>query len=106
MWITRHAFDSLNAERIKASEAARILADQNAALKITMDWLRHRLEQVERERAHLLKTYMGVVVEVPHFVKPEPDNEEVLGGANIFQDIGDNAAKRLGIQWDEAGVVK
>lgn len=106
MWISRRAFDTLNAERITAAAEARVLADQNAAYKITMDWMRHRLHQVEQERAHLLKTYMGVAVQVPSFVKPEPDPDDVLGGANIFQDIGHEAAERLGIKWDEVGVVK
>ena len=106
MWITRLAFDSLTAERIKAVEEARVLAQQNTSLQITLDWFRHRLEQVERERAHLLKTYMGVVVSVPTFVKPEPDTSEVLGGSSIFNDVGDEEAKRRNIQWDADGTVK
>lgn len=106
MWISRRAFDTLTAERITAAAEARVLADQNAAYKITMDWMRHRVQQLEHERAYLLKTYMGVVVQVPTFVKPEPEQDDVLGGANIFQDIGHEAAERLGIKWDELGVVK
>lgn len=106
MWITRAAFDALNAERIKAAEEARVLAHQNATLQITLDWFRVSAEKWERERAHLLKTYMGVVVDVPHYVKPEPDTEDVMGGANIFQDIGDKAAKELGVDWDSMGAVK
>lgn len=106
MWITRAAFDTLNAERIKATEEARVLAHQNAALHITLDWFRLNAEKWERERAYLLKTYMGIAVTVPHYVPTEPDKEDVLGGANIFQDIGDKAAKELGIDWDSAGQVK
>lgn len=106
MWISRKAFDQNTTERIKATEEARVLAHQNAALQITCDWFRLNAEKWERERAYLLKTYMGVAVDVPHFVKPEPSGEEVLGGANMFQDIGDDEAKRLGIEWDEHGAVK
>lgn len=106
MWISRVAFDTLNAERIKAQEEARVLAQQNAALQITSDWFRLNAEKWERERAYLLKTYMGVIVQVPSYVAPAPDTEDVLGGANIFNDIGDKAAKDRGIEWDHEGVVK
>lgn len=106
MWITRAAFDTLNAERIKASEEARVLFDQNVTLKATMTWAIQRVEHVERERALLLKQYMGVAVQVPTFVNPEPDREDVLGGANMFNDIGDDAAKRLGREWNDDGTLK
>jgi len=106
MWISRAAFDALVAERLKATEEARVLHDQNHAQWTTLDWMRHRLEQVERERAHLLKTYMGVVVEIPQFVKPEPDADAVLSGANLFNDIGDEEARKRGIEWNGDGTVK
>lgn len=106
MWITRAAFDALNAERIKATEEARVLAQQNASLQITCDWFRARNEQVERERARLLWQYLGIRVEVPVAVQAQPDAEELVGGNSLFQDIGDAEAKRRKIDWDDSGVVK
>ena len=106
MWITRVAFDTLNAERIKKSEEARVLAHQNSNLTITLDWMRHRVQQLEQERAHLLFQYMGIKVQVPTIVAPEPSQDDVLGGANLFQDVGDEVAKRLHIEWDDTGIVK
>lgn len=105
MWISRATFDALNTERLTATAEARTLAAQNDKLTITMDWMRMRLEQVERERAHLLKTYMGVAATVPEFVKPEPSQEDVIGGANVFNDIGDDQAKALGVGWNGDGSV-
>lgn len=105
MFISRAAFDTLNAERIKAVEEARVLFQQNVTLKATMDWAIQRVEHVERERAMLLKQYMGVAVEVPHFVKPEPNQDEAIGGANIWNDVGDEEAKRRGLKWNELGAV-
>ena len=104
--MTRLAFDSLNAERIKTSEEARILAHQNSNLQITVNWLLHRVNQLEKERAHLLLQYVGIKMEVPSIEPADPDPNEVLGGANIFQDVGDDAAKRLGLDWDERGMLK
>ena len=105
MWISRLAFDTLVAERIKATAEATVLAHQNSNLTITLDWFRHRTQQLEQERAHLLATYMGVKVQVPTWVAPEPNAEETIGGANIWNDIGDAEAQRRGIKWDEAGAI-
>jgi hypothetical protein len=106
MWITRLAFDSLNAERIKTSEEARVLAHQNNAQQVTLTWALHRVEQLERERAQLLWQYVGIKVQVPVVVPVEKDPEDVLGSANLFNDIGDDAAKRLGIEWTGVGELK
>jgi len=105
MWIRRKDWDALNAERVKAAEEARVLFDQNSTLRATMQWAIQRVEHVEIERALLLKQYMGVSVQVPQFVKPEPDETEAIGGAHIFNDIGDDEAKRRGIGWDETGAL-
>ena len=106
MWITRAAFDLLNAERIRKSEEARVLAHQNSNLTITLDWMRHRVQQLEQERAHLLFQYVGIKIQVPTLVAPEPSADEVLGGANLFNDVGDEVAKRLHIEWDDTGIIK
>lgn len=106
MWISRKIHDDLNAERIKACEEARVLFEQNRFITTTLDWMRHRVQQLEQERAQLLFKYMGVAVQVPQFVKPEQAEDDVIGGVNLFQDIGDEQAKKLGIEWDEHGAVK
>lgn len=106
MWVSRLAFDTLVAERTKAAEEARVLAYQNIGQKNALDWLMARVQQLEQERAHLLWQYMGIKVQVPTVVPVEPSQDDVLGGTNVFQDIGDDAAKRLKIDWDASGTVK
>lgn len=106
MWIKRDIYDTLNAERIKAMEEARVLFDQNATLRSTMTWALRRVEHVELEKAMLLKQYMGIAVKVPSYVVPEPTNDDVLGGANMWNDVGDDEAKRRGIDWADDGTLK
>lgn len=105
MWISRAAFETLSAERIKAAEEARVLAQQNAAQQITMDWLRVRNEQVERERAQLLWQYVGIKVQIPVAMPAPSAPEEVLSGGNAFEDIGDAAAAAAGIDWNPDGTL-
>ncbi len=54
----------------------------------------------------LLKQYMGVAVKVPSYVVPEPTPDVVLGGANMWNDVGDDEAKRRGIDWNNDGTLK
>lgn len=106
MFLSRAVFDAINAERIQAVERAKVLAEQMAAMRTQMEWFCHRVQQLEQERARLLWQYMGVKVETPQFVKPDPPQDDVLGGANVFQDIGDEAATQAGIGWHDDGTVK
>ena len=103
MWIRRQVFDGLNEERITAAEEARVLRDQNTTLKITMEWALQRVQHIEIERALLLKQYMGIAVQVPQFVKPEVPQEDQLVGAAVFNDVGDDEAKRRGLLWNDVG---
>ena len=105
MWISRAAFETLSAERIKATEEARVLAHQNAAQQITMDWLRVRNEQVERERAQLLWQYVGIKTQIPIAVAAPKSPDDVLSGGNAFEDIGDAAAAAAGIDWNLDGTL-
>lgn len=106
MWISRIAFDTMNAERIKAVEEARVLFDQNVTLRSTMTWALRRVEHIELEKAMLLKQYMGIAVKVPSYVVPDPKQDDVIGGANMWGDVGDEEAKRRGLQWADDGTLK
>ena len=106
MWISRRAFEQLTAERIQASERARVLSDQNTAIKAMNDWLRLYVQRIEHERAILMKKYMGIIVPTPTFAEPEQDDRDLLGGTSLFQDVGDEQAKKLGIDWADDGTLK
>lgn len=102
-FISRAVLETLTAERVQATERAKVLEAQNTHLQDTVEFFRLRMEHLDRERAQLLKRYMDVVVEVPHYVKAEPDQTDIVGGANVFDDVGDTEAKRLGLTWDGRG---
>ena len=109
MWISRAHYDDTRLDAEKWRTAARIQADQNIAQRATIEWLCTRLTQVERERALLIQNYMGIAVEVPD-IRPAPTVEvplpatlERFQGAGMFDDVGDKAARELGIDWGPDG---
>lgn len=108
MWIKRELFERLIEGRAKAEAQANVLANRIIAQDVTLDWLKVRLTQLEYERAQLINNYMGVKIPVPELVKEEQTHpmitaEQVLGATIDFSDIGDEAAKTQGLDWDGEG---
>ena len=70
------------------------LKAENATLKINFDWLRMKVNQLERERAQLIEKAYNITLPAPeltrHVAADVPD-------AFSFEDIGDDLAKRLGM---------
>jgi hypothetical protein len=112
MFISRKHYDDLIeakgalAARVSAFEAetnalrAQVIAQQTAA-----DWYRVRLTQLEYERAQLIQRYMGISVPVPQFdksVDDRPDPNQTID----FNDVGDDVAKALGIDWNPDGTLR
>lgn len=109
MWISSTVFTSLLEAKGKAEGQAAELTRQNVALQGTIDWLGVRLTQSEHERAALIANYMGV--KVPTFnIQQEAPQSGVGHALNdamaIFKDVGDEEAKRLGINWNSEGIVE
>ena len=103
MWIARRIFDAVNESRIRAEAIQRALEQQNITLQAHLEWMRVRLTELSFERAQLLKKYMGVDVPVPSFEDPQnhPDPNQTFD----FEDIGDEAAAKLGIDWNSDGTL-
>lgn len=108
MWIDKTAYTDLvkrEAEsRTKIEEMARV----QAALFTMNDWLRIRTEALERNNAILIETYMGVKMEVAR-TRPVEEFQvraSEIGGATIFEDMGDEAAKVMGVEWTPDGTLK
>lgn len=83
------------------------LAAQHRADQVSIDWLRHRVNQLEKERAILLR-------EVTHLAIPTPeiatDHRNTMTAAlpdgfsmPSFEDVGDQMAERMGIKHDPEG---
>jgi hypothetical protein len=107
MWVDRKTYDDQRLDNAKAQTEARVLSEQNRALQVTLDWFRVRITQLEMERAQLLFNYTGVKVPTPTIQRaPEGDIARALQAVQGFQDIGDDAAQRLGIGWNPDGTLK
>lgn len=107
MWISRVMFEQLIEARAAATAVVTELKSQNVAQKTTMDWMMMRLTQLEHERAQLIHNYMGVKIEVPS-IEPETPSvttSDLLSQTMSFDDVGDDEAKKQGIDWDEMGRV-
>jgi hypothetical protein len=103
MWVKRSEFVTLATGVVAAQTKAAVLEQQNAVLQTTMDWQRVRLHQLEIERANLLFSMTGVRVPVP--IVEAAAVEDPLRNAALFEDMGDEEAKRQGIDWDALGQI-
>lgn len=87
--------------------------EANKVLQVNLDWFRVRLTQVEAERAKLLYLHTGVKMETPSFERSTPEDDQqrsalpdMIAGFAGFQDVGDEEARKLGIEWDDEGKIK
>lgn len=83
---------------------------QKAKDDITIDWMRHRVNALEKQNAVLMQKATGVAMPIPEIVPTRPgtlsQTPMMLPNLNelpSFEDVGDNEAARLGIMHDEDG---
>ena len=112
MWISNAAWlkereDAIQL-RLERDSAKLALAQQET----TLAWFMHRLTQVEQERSKLIFLYTGVKVEAPTYEKEDPQKDGAsmiqrnpLNSLPNFNDVGDQEAAKLGIEWDTEGNV-
>lgn len=111
MWIDRKVYEDLLTRATKYEEQSRILAQQNTSLSVSLGWAQLRLEQSEREKAALLFNYTGVKIEVPKVAQTHNlPFENRYGGDPLtdmpaFTDMGDDAARKLGISHNTDGTI-
>ena len=111
MFLDRKTYDDLRLDAEKCRVEARVLSDECRFLRTTLDWMRIRLTQIERERAQMLFTYTGVKVESPAFEReplPGPSRgnvSDILSAVQHFEDVGDKEAGSLGIAWHPDGTL-
>lgn len=83
------------------------LKQQKAKDDLSIDWMRHRINALEKERAILLNKVGGIQIPVPEIVPTRPGSVSDLPvGFDFmpnFEDVGDVKADALGIAHDEAG---
>jgi chromosome segregation ATPase len=104
---------ALTAQHERAAGAiaeAATLKEQNRVLQTHLDWLRVRVNQIEAERARLIEKALQIKVAVPTISSPlhPPDRTaapKLEQLAALFEDVGDEAARELGIEHDADGGV-
>lgn len=96
VFLSRQAYQDLK-DRITAAEAeSRAQVKANEVLEANMNWFRHRLTQLEAERAVLLYRFMDIKVPAPEFHKEDPikrfmdDHKHSFSEADIFRDLGED----------------
>ena len=96
MFLSRQAYQDLK-DRITTAEAtAAAQVKANEVLEANMNWFRHRLTQIEAERAVLLYRFMDIKVPAPEFHKHDPikqfmnDHKHQFTEADIFRDLGED----------------
>ena len=92
---------ALRDSAMSAAEAGAV-KEQNKVLQVQLDFMRHRVNQLELERAMLLQKVSGIAIPVPEIVPQakQLDVRELLQAMPSFEDIGDDEAAKLGIRTD------
>lgn len=89
----------------KATAETQILREQKVKDDLQLDWLRHRVNALEKERQILLQRVAGIVVPVPELsVTPNVVSTPAYEIPS-FDDMGDDAAKQAGIFHDDSGEI-
>jgi hypothetical protein len=121
MWVNKILFETILVDNkaasvslserwgeLRASEAQRaMLREQKAKDDMTIDWMRHRVNALEKQNAILLQKAAGVIMPVPEIVPTRPGSMSVpdFNYMPSFEDVGDEVAKQLGIRLDEEGKI-
>jgi hypothetical protein len=119
MWVNKQLFELVIADNKaqadkstawqNTSHALQAQLDEKRAQKakddITIDWMRHRVNALEKTNAILLQKAAGVHLPVPEIVPTRPGTMTMptFDSMPSFEDVGDEEAKRLGVAHDEAG---
>lgn len=114
MWIAKAAWAKFRDELTQArtSEALAKASHREAEVLLaektsTLDWMRHRVNALEKERAVLMAKLVGVALPTPELepagvVNSTNLSQPYMGGVG-FEDVGDAEARQLGIFHDADG---
>ena len=112
MWISQKVYLKSIEDAIQLRLERDTAVQQIKQQETTLAWFMHRLTQIEKERSQLIFNYTGVKVEAPAYEAPDPEkdaasmlNKNPLNALPSFSDVGDEEARRLGIDWNNEGEV-
>jgi hypothetical protein len=121
MWVNRKFFEMVIADN--KAQADKLTQWQNTAHvlqtkhddalaqkvkdDLNIDWLRHRVNALEKQNALMLAKVAGIHVPVPEIVPTRPGTVTPLPAGfdhlPSFEDVGDDEAARLGVRHDDLG---
>lgn len=122
MWVTKSLFDMIVADNKAQAERLGqvwntcyslqakydVVSNQKSKDDVTIDWMRHRINALEKQNAILMGKAAGIHFPVPEIVPsrpgtmtPPPDYDTMPS----FEDLGDSEATRLGVAHDADGNV-
>jgi hypothetical protein len=114
----RTTFAAAVAHTEKEGHAALASAHEKiAAMQSTQDWLMLHVNRLENERRLLTEQRLHVSMPMPVIERDEPEPDLVHGVPHdalplaqvmtaSLEDVGDELARRLGIEHDEAGQIR
>lgn len=112
MWISTAAYLKNKEDEIQLRQERDAAVTQLRQQETTLAWFMHRLTQVEQERSKLIQLYTGVKVEAPTYEPADPEKDGAsmiqrnpLNALPNFNDVGDEEAARLGIDWAPDGTI-
>lgn len=102
-------------ERCARAEGQLDLAHEQLAIaQNNFEWARVRLNQVEAERATFLSALLHLPIAPPAIEREEPPQPATATpGVGLpislgfdFEDVGDDAARRMGLEHDDGGALR
>jgi chromosome segregation ATPase len=92
--ISKDSVDELRAELAAVRAERDVYEHQLTVTQSSFDWLKMRINQLEVERAELIKKAYGISSPVPEIVRTPPE----LTMENFsFDDVGNDKARELGL---------
>lgn len=122
MWVNKILFQTILDDNKKAQDDTIALARQVAGLQtkivisieqkakddLSIDWMRHRVNALEKQNAVLLGKATGMHFAVPEIVPTRPGTISAppqFDTMPSFEDVGDDEADRLGLTHDPVGML-
>lgn len=113
MWIRRRDYDYLQGELTAARTKAAVLSEQSAQARTQIAFMMARCNHLEQERAVYLRQLTKLDIPTPELaaVQAPPAavrEQDILAamGSSMFEDMGEDEARRQGIGWDTTGGVE
>jgi hypothetical protein len=106
VFLSKRAYQDLLDRITKAEAQSAAQLKANEMLGASMNWFRHRITQVEAERAVLIHHTLGVKIPSPVFERETPTRLDVPineMAMEMFKPLTDEEAQKQGLTWDAEG---